>query len=129
MDKVYIVTEGDYSDYHIVCVFKEDEKELAEKYASLCSGFVEEHEFKKILTDSFFQQFEIHIYEPEKKYLVEPSYFSEAREYNIIKETKEYYNKPRWSHEVYVRAKDKEHAVKIALDLFAKYKAKKEGIA
>jgi hypothetical protein len=46
MDKVYIVTEGDYYDYHIVCVFKEDEKELAEDYARVIGGAVEEFELK-----------------------------------------------------------------------------------
>ena len=40
--KVYIVTDGDYSDYHIVGVYTDKEK--AEKYTSTYSGRVEEHD-------------------------------------------------------------------------------------
>lgn len=48
MDKVYIVTAGDYEDYHIICVF--DNRLDAERYIALHQldsdnwMFIEEHD-------------------------------------------------------------------------------------
>ena len=41
MDTVYIVTEGDYSDYHIIGVFAEEE--VAREVARGCGGEVESY--------------------------------------------------------------------------------------
>jgi hypothetical protein len=40
--KIYVVTEGEYSDYHICGVFTKEKK--AERYAYLIGGDVEEYE-------------------------------------------------------------------------------------
>ncbi len=42
MNKVYIVTSGEYSDYSIQGVFPEADKAKAEEYARLCNGNAEE---------------------------------------------------------------------------------------
>lgn len=42
MTKVYIVVDGEYSDYHICQVFKTEE--LANKYIQECGGDIEEYE-------------------------------------------------------------------------------------
>lgn len=40
--KVYVVTDGDYSDYHIVAVYTDSA--LAEKYVSIYSGRIEKYD-------------------------------------------------------------------------------------
>lgn len=74
--KVYIVTSGEYSDYHIECVFSTIEK--AKKYIDTHSNDtvnIEEYEldtYKK--PDSKF--FNVNIFENDGK--IKDSYFSEA---------------------------------------------------
>jgi hypothetical protein len=45
MTKVYVVTEGSYSEYHIISVFST--RELADKFAALYDADVEEYELDK----------------------------------------------------------------------------------
>jgi len=41
MNKIYVITDGDYSDYHIVAVY--DDKNLAEKVSKKIGADVEEY--------------------------------------------------------------------------------------
>lgn len=44
MTKIYIVTDGEYSSYHIVAVYDESHKETAEAHAKVIDGELEEWE-------------------------------------------------------------------------------------
>ena len=58
--KVYIVTDGDYSDYHIEAVFTNKEK--AETYAALrCYDCVEEYDADAIEIDGELEPWIAHI--------------------------------------------------------------------
>jgi hypothetical protein len=46
MNKIYVITAGSYSDYHIVTVFSK--KELADKFSNLTDCKVEEYEIDKM---------------------------------------------------------------------------------
>lgn len=137
MSKVYVVTSGEYSDYHIIGVTMDEEK--AHRIADLLSNnysdeaYVEEYD-----TDEFEKQWKdetvifrcclnhrwashavnaFMIYEQDEKKIDYPlgvvTHFRDK--------LNDFYN-------VYVRAKDREHAIKIAEDKIAEFRANEEGI-
>lgn len=114
--KIYAVTQGEYSDYHICALTLSAEK--AER-------------IKKVYS-TFFHPAEIEIYED-----------GEDAELNFLfcyeSEFDDIYVENEGDHEegviplddnfnVYVRAEDQEHARKKAYDMIAKYKAQKYGL-
>ena len=125
--KVYVVTEGDYSDYHIVGVCTS--KESAERIRELASrdfheAQIEEYEADKFNIEPTYNYYEVSVYKNGSavvnisKFIFDPH---EVRDYRNAKCT--------CAFSVDVFAQDEEHAKKIAFDLIAEYKAKKEGIA
>lgn len=120
--KVYVITKGCYSDYHIcgVCLDKKKAKEIAEAVSeeprSLYEARVEEYD-----TDQFETQ--------KLRFVVE--YYShkwtaEYDDYDFWKEYSE--NTVKDSHNFIVYADSPEQAIKIAQDMRAEYLAKKKGI-
>ena len=136
MDKVYIVTQGEYSDYHINTVFTDPHD--AEVYCAVHNGCqvgiygdyrVEEFEIGKIQ------------YQPDKKI----GYWFSFEENGTLDEILHFMPKVGKScivpnvvkakrlgnetlYTVGVMATSMEQAEKIAQDLIAKYKAEKEGV-
>lgn len=127
MKTFYAVTDGDYSDYHIIAIT--DNKERAENIKKLYSG-----NYSEPMIEEFFDGeaknealYDV-LYSIDGGYNVTLQTFNKeySSDINIIRE-----NVPHnhwWEYHVLVIAKDENHAIKIAQDLWAEYKAKKEGI-
>lgn len=127
MKTFYAVTDGDYSDYHIIAIT--DNKERAENIKKLYSGKHSEPIIEEFFdSESKDEAFYCVRYDTDGSYDVnlrdfDSEHFSNI---NIINENT-FYN-DWWKYRVFVMAKDKPHAIKIAQDLWAEHKAKKEGI-
>ena len=116
--KVYVITKGCYSDYHIVGVSldKKKAKKIAEAVSEEPRGLhkacVEEYD-----TDAFVAGFRYHVSYVDGIWYVDIDDFDEHQN-NYA------YN----NRSFIVYAKDKEHAVKIAQDMRAEYMAKESGV-
>ena len=123
---VYVVTKGQYSDYHI-CEVLLDEY-LAYKYATHIGGDVEIFETDRVIDGDRY--FDVIVYYDGMTQCTG----LEDGIYDVNTITDNDYTIPnkayqlRSYYEVIVKAKDGQHAEKIAHDLVAKYKAQKEGI-
>lgn len=125
---IYVITKGEYSDYGIVAVALEKEKA---------------EELRKLYSNSWYEAM-IETYDTAD-YYVENGRFYEVtlgtrsairvREIppvcvdnrNKVITTRNFSTK-RMEYDVFVKAKDEEHAKKIGADLVAKYKAQQQGI-
>lgn len=124
---VYVITRGDYSDYHICAVSLDKDKaeRLAKMYtASYCDAYVEEWE-----TDTFA---DINALNGRRPYYVQ---FHPDGSVETFERTYEYHEFAPGVDEldngvvnVRVYAPDKEKARRIACDMRAQYLAEKEGI-
>ena len=116
--KVYVITKGCYSSYHIVgvCLDKKKAKEIAEAVSeeprSLYEARVEEYD-----TDAFVTGLKYYVS------YVDGIWYAGIDDYDEHQSNYAYSDK---SFIVY--AKDKEHAVKIAQDMRAEYIAKESGV-
>lgn len=127
MKTFYAVTDGDYSDYHIIAIT--DNKERAENIKKLYSS-----KYSEPMIEEFFDGeaknealYDV-LYSTDGSYNVTLQTFDKkySSDINIIRENVP--NNHWWKYQVLVIAKDENHAIKIAQDLWAEYKAKKEGI-
>ena len=130
MKTFYAVTAGRYSDYHIIAIT--DNKEHADNIAKIYSddGWnsdtqVEEFFDSESKDEAFYDvryktngSYDVGLQELNKNYKFD--------NINIIEENASHNN--WWKYRVLVMAKSKDHAIKIAQDLWAEHKAKKEGI-
>lgn len=122
---IYIVTVGEYSDYHIAEVFSDFDE--AEKFAEL-------HSKGKYNDEYYVETYTIDRvkYEEPEKYIeyFEVLFTIDGKVKNISKEYDNFYTPAPISTRVDVTIKviadDEEHALKIARDKFAKYKYEKE---
>ena len=127
MKTFYAVTDGDYSDYHIIAIT--DNKERAEDIKKLYSG-----KYSEPMIEEFFDSESKDEAFYSVRYDTDGSYDVILREFdgddsfniNIIKENTSHDD--WWKYKVFVMAKNENHAIKIAQDLWAEYKAKKEGV-
>lgn len=123
--KVYVITKGAYSDYHICAVAAT--KEIAEKLRKIYSddswadARIEEYDLNeakddvRVFYDVTFADGKV------------STYFNEYGE----RESIQFFKGNKWQSDrliVSVRARDEDHAVKIAQDRRAEYLAKKEGV-
>lgn len=139
MGKVYVVTSGKYSDYHIIGVTMDEEK--ANRIADLLStNYYDEANVEPYDTDEFEKQWKdetviFHCqldnrrryanhrvnafipYGQDEKMLDYPL----GVVHHFRDEINDFYR-------IYVRAKDIEHAIKIAEDKIAEFRAQEEGI-
>lgn len=127
MKTFYAVTDGDYSDYHIVAIT--DNKERAEN-------------IKKLYTKSYSEPMIEEFFDGEAKdemlycveHRIDGSYCAKPQDFGMcnfadVNVVHECICTSDWlEYLVDVFAKDENHAIKIAQDLWAEYKAKKEGI-
>ena len=128
--KIYVITEGDHSDYHIVGVATD--LEMAKKIQNYINrekwsyAEIEEYdteEWKQLVNDNrpiyYVKETEDGgLYASQISY----DYTDRYKSANMIMTDSDGRLK------VYVLANDYKHALKIASDLFAKYKAEKEGL-
>ena len=124
MNKVYIITKGIYSDYHICAVTLS--KTRAEKLKKLFSDGWESAEIEEFVLDEA---------KPERTYGVMLSkssgqFFRVALDEYDLRKSGEVND---WSDDehyiIWVKARCEDSAVKAAYDIYAQYKAKREGIA
>lgn len=114
--KVYVITQGCYSDYHIVGVALDKEK--AERIKSFFdrdyySAEIEEYDTEKWDLSDERNLYSIRIYRDEISVIDNDAYYDP----NVVRAY------PWGVYEVSVMAKDEEHAMKIASDMIAQYKA------
>lgn len=127
--KVYVITEGEYSGYHIVGATLD--KDIANE-------FVKRHSNPEWYTSFWVEEYDTDIiqvlHEGEKLYNVmsrdgvleskealDGDYAYWLSEVNDVARNK----RDKW-YQTYVIAKDKEHAEKQAVDLFTKYQYRKK---
>lgn len=116
--KVYVITKGAYSDYHIVAVVldktraEEIVKAVSDPKWSFGEARVEEYD-----TDTFATQ-----------YAYSVNYYDRRWYANIDEYTDHQSNHVNNDHSFLVFAKDEDHAIKIAQDMRAEYLAKKKGL-
>ena len=122
MGKLYAITAGSYSDYHIITLCSDKEK--AYKISLLYNAEVEEFEDGKNLdTENII--FEV-VFDDDYKYMNCWQCFVNPDEIKLNEVTSDgnlYKN-----YTVFVAAKNKEQALKIARDNLTEYKARELGI-
>ena len=122
-DKVYVITKGDYSEYHI-CAVTLDERR-ATNLNRLFDGKIEEWTLDEAVKDDRLFVVEFPEDAPPKVRLPEYDY-----EYMLYGgETNRVVDWYGDCDVVFVLARDEGHAMKIAQDVYARWKAEKEGIA
>lgn len=128
MKKFYAVTAGDYSDYHIVAITDDKEKAEHIKYLydrgnSYCETANIE-EYRDVMQDGL-ARYSVCIYSSGSLWVKInfDTLMESQRDINMVKKNS------CGSYFVDVKAKDKDHAIKIASDLIAQYKAQENGIA
>lgn len=128
--KIYIITKGDYSSYHI-CAVSTDKKK-AETLRKAFSDSWDEAQIETYESDEFLTEIEngFKLYDCAIKEDGDMSITTFESSIDYIDSSnfkvKKYKMAPGYC--VYVWAKDKEHARKIAADKIAEFKAKKEGV-
>ena len=121
---VYVITKGDYSDYHICAVTMDYER--AERMKKLYGGKYDEASIEKYVLDE--TKTTGHVYyvnfkndEAVAVYIDEDNGFGGCDNGPVVD--------CGWNPiRVFVRAKDVPHALKIAQDKYAEWKAEKAGI-
>lgn len=122
--KIYVITKGFYSDYHICAVTTNEEK--AEKLKKLCTDDLDEAEIEIYEDDETSDEpnvFWDYYYETNNVAIYEYSFSN----YDEIRE-EVFQNKDGTITRARVFAKDAEHAKRKAQDMIAMYKAEKAGI-
>lgn len=114
--KVYIVTDGDYSDYHIEAVFTDEEK--AKIYAALhCYDNVEEYDADTIEIDGEFEPWIVHYCCYTNGFWhCEDTCYSKKHDNRVWKSA---YNGVQAF--IYLKERDTTKALKIAQDLYAEW--------
>ncbi len=115
--KIYAITKGKYSDYHICALTVDKDKA---------------YRLREIYSDSYEEANVEEYYDGEGKdlqffYLCDKE-GNHARLWEYPEKEKVFVDNTGRMYAVGVYAKDKEHAEKKAHDMIAEYKARKEGI-
>lgn len=116
--KIYAITKGKYSDYHIcaLTIDKDKAEKIKRKYSDMYEDTqIEEFEDGEGMDDNLYWEY---LCSKNDCYISNPEYGDEE-------EVCEYKGEI-WGACLY--AKDAEHARKKAQDMIAEYKARKEGI-
>lgn len=123
-DKVYIITKGDYSDYHICAVTLDEER--AEKLRKMYSDSINDANIEEYVPNEAKPIFLYGVQFSRDGNVM--SY--RADEYDLKDEGYVEYEYDGYEqyYVVWVKAKDEDHALKIAQDRLAEYKAKEAGI-
>lgn len=129
--KVYIVTDGEYSDYHIEAVF--DDRKKAELHAALHNcNCVEEYDVNDCKIEGNTKYYVVHYIEEGRggELYVDNIRYSTKREHGIETHRRsEFFGSTiRLMIRVSLEEHNEERALKIAQDMYAMYKAAKEGL-
>lgn len=132
MKKFYAVTAGHYSDYHIIAIT--DNKERTDNIAKIyCDdGWNAEPQVQEFVDSGVIEDvlWRVSARADGSYYVYDEEL--DKKNVNVIEEVlpsiSNNFGKTGEKYSVCVFAKDKDHAIKIAQDLWAEYKAKKEGI-
>ena len=136
--KVYIVTSGCYSDYHIdaVCLDKEDAEVIAENINGSFNDCPKVNEWDtddfKIINDGL-KLFYITVLLEKDRLTLKSIRITAADSFQSLITSGtgilfDYSDAPVPNLSCILRAKDEEHAKKIVYDKFAEWKAEKEGL-
>ena len=117
--KIYAVTDGDYSDYHIIALTVD--KERAENLAKIYKADIEEYEDAQEFPKMPMWKYDEGEYRVQC-YIIDP----DANGKEHIYTRNPFGGITYYGAEVY--AEDEAHARKKAQDMIAQYKAEKEGI-
>ena len=127
--KVYVITKGCYSDYHICGATTDEEvaKKLVKKYSDMYEvAECEEYESEEIVDDELDDYVDVwHIVINSNGLMVDPKcsgYVNKHREVNS------YQLGQNLIFDAYIKEKDKEKAIKIAIDRRAKMLAERLGL-
>lgn len=123
--KVYVITKGDYSDYHICAVTLDKDKaeQLREKFSK---GYYNEADIEEYDTEETEEIIKHNLYFAD--------YNERTHEVRVAERDFEYREDcgkvftMRNGLYAYIFADSKEEALKIASDKFAKYRAEKMGL-
>ena len=128
---IYVLTEGSYSNYHIIGVYSTEKlakeaKEFAYPYAE-----IEEYSLNQIPDHPpGMKAWQVSICnEVLESAIQESSNYFDVREIEYIQEVSKYNPERKVFFKVDCWAVDKEHAEKIALDKYYQHQAQKSGIA
>lgn len=122
--KVYVITQGSYSDYHICAVTLD--KSRAENMKKLFDGRWDYAQIEEYILDETKENGNLYYIEfPDDS---EPTIHID--EYDGFGQIDSSPYVADWNSpiRIYVRTKDEAHAMKIAQDEYARWKAEKEGI-
>lgn len=121
---VYVITKGIYSDYHICAVTMDNDR--AERMKKLYSERNDEARIEKFVLDEAKTNGRIYYvrFENDAPVAIHIEEYDDIRDYDKGPVVVSWYDPIR----VFVRAKDEDHAMKIAQDEYAKWKAEKAGI-
>lgn len=112
---IYVVTDGDYSDYHIIAATVH--KEAAERLAKRYNAHIEEYEDGIAIPDYPIWRCEVSDSECQVSKFESDYAIPDAMDKRFFKCSK------RGGALCYVFAKDEDHARKIACDRYAEWKA------
>lgn len=123
--KVYVITKGEYSDYHICAVATDKEKaeEIRKKYSQPWEAAeIEEYDTEETEMLMYKNLYVCIYYKKSKSIIVNETSFEypPSIEFMVKDSTSQL--------STHVNADDKVHAFKIASDRFAKYLAEKQGL-
>lgn len=125
--KVYVITEGEYSDYHIIGVAESREK--AKRISNMFEGSFSLPNIEEYDTDFWVkddrQAYCVRV-NAEGKISIGRLWHDEP--IGIVTERRDWITGKIDGYSVIVYAKDEKHAFKIAQDKIAEFKARKEGI-
>lgn len=127
MKTFYAITDGDYSDYHIIAIT--DDKERAENIKKLYTTNWSEPMIEEFFDSESKDEALYSVrYDTDGSYNVSPRDFDSDNSFNINIINESIFHDDWWKYRVFVMAKSKDQAIKIAQDLWTEYKAKKEGV-
>lgn len=123
--KVYVITKGSYSDYHI-CMVTMD-RNRAEKSKKLLDDEYEKANIEEYILDETKETGRVYYIEfrDDESVEVHIDEYENFKSFDLLPYIDDLFSD---KIRIYVRAKDEDHALKIAQDEHAKWKAEKEGI-
>ena len=132
MKTYYAITSGIYSDYHVIAIT--DDRKKAEHFRKVYNETNREsadiEEFEEMVVRNRIR-FVVVVHTNGRADYVRVDEYDEYKKHeNSVRELPYDKRNPNQTfYEVFLSARDKEHALKTAYDMIAVYKAQKEGIA
>lgn len=132
MKTFYAITSGCYSDYHVIAITDDRKKaeHFCEIYNKTSRDCAEIEEYEEMVVRNRIR-FIVIIHTNGRENYVRVDEYGEYKDYEgSVREIPYNRENPDQTfYEVFLSAKDKEHALKSAYDMITVYKAQKEGIA